>query len=318
MQHKWTVDRRQRIDVFLSLQAKIGSRAKAQKLLKAGYIALNGVPLKKASYVLSEGDNVAIIGALEEAHGAMHPADLPLSVLYEDDACMVVAKPAGVSMHPGAGMRKGTVTVLHGVAKLFEDRNIPFHPSSVLVHRLDKETTGCLLVAKSPDAHRKLQKQFQERAVQKQYLALVAGVPRLPRAMIDAPIGRSTSERTKMSVFSAGKLRSARTTYAILHVGKDSVCSLLLCYLLTGRTHQVRVHLASIGHPILGDTAYGTERSKAIEIAGVDTLCLHAWKLQFTAPSGQTVAVIAPLSSKFSDVLARLNFPKVKDAFPNA
>jgi len=160
---------------------------------------------------------------------------------------------------------------------------------------LDKETTGCLLIAKTEKAHTFLQKQFADRTVKKTYLALVAGVPSPPSAIIDAPIGRNLVNRTLMSIFKTRSSREAKTTYRTLEVRVN--CTLLECDLHTGRTHQIRVHLRSIGHPILGDSSYGTHESKKITKGlGINGLCLHAQKLSFNTLSHKRVDVEAPLS----------------------
>lgn len=282
----WTIEHPERLDSALMRAAAFPSRAEAQRCIEEGLIAVNGKAVKKPSTPLKIGDSVEITGERTMEESKIVPADLSFSILYEDKACMVIDKPAGVSVHPGAGMKKGEVTVLHGIAHLFKKKKISFHESSVLVHRLDKETTGCLLIAKTPDAHRILQKQFADRTVQKQYLALVAGVPSPAAAIIDAPIGRSSGDRTKMAVFHAVQSRrDAKTTYRTLAISSAKDAALLCCDLHTGRTHQVRVHLKTIEHPILGDEDYGTKSSR--DIAGkylIESLCLHAWKLKFRSP----------------------------------
>lgn len=207
---------------------------------------------------------------------------MPLPVLYEDDACLVIEKPAGIAVHPGTAMKEGEKTLLDDLRLLFKERSLPFFPEEVLVHRLDKGTTGCLLIAKTPEYHARFQEQFKDRAVKKTYLAIVHGVPKHPEATIDAPIGRSFSNTVKMGVIGVRKGREAQTTYRVIQQGQT--CALLECDLHTGRTHQVRVHLSSIGHPVLGDEKYGTNASKKFSQQNhITHLCLHAWKLGFTS-----------------------------------
>lgn len=282
----WIIGVPERLDNALMRLKAFPSRAEAQRNIEEGFIQLNGIVLTKASHMLKVGDVIEIIGSRKMEISTIDPVDLSFPVLYEDPACLVINKPAALSVHPGAGMKKGEVTVLHGIAYLFKTRKIPFHASSVLVHRLDKETTGCLLIAKTPNAHRDLQQQFASRSVEKQYLALVSGVPSPASAIIDAPIGRHSGDRTKMAVFHAVQSRrEAKTTYRTLAVSKAGDAALLSCDLHTGRTHQVRVHMKTIGHPILGDEDYATKSSR--ETAGkysIEGLCLHAWKLAFHSP----------------------------------
>ncbi len=300
---EWTVSFPERLDVFLASEGRMPSRARAQKAIENRCARVNGAIVTKTSHRLQEGDLVtlAITERVEDA--SIHPADLMLQVLYEDAVCMVLNKPAGIAVHPGAGMTPGEATLLNGIAFLFHERSIPFSTDSVLVHRLDKDTTGCLLVAKNPEAHIVLQKQFETRTVQKQYLAFVSGIPDVAAAVIDAPIGRSTANRTTMAVTGSAGSRDARTTYRVLET-KGQV-SLLLCDLHTGRTHQVRVHLSSIGHPVLGDGTYRNDLSERLaEQFEVRSLCLHAWKLSFTSPAdGREHEVTAPLPPSFERAL---------------
>lgn len=284
----WTVDRNVRLDRFLSEVAGI-SRVLAREQIEAGCVMVNGRLARKAALIVETGETVESTsnGSLATETRIEH-MDIALPVLYEDDACFVFDKPAGIPVHPGAGIPKDAPTVLHGIAKIFADRGIPFAASHVLVHRLDKDTTGCLLVAKTPDAHRVLQIQFEMRTVKKSYLALVYGIPRPPSAVIDAPIGRSTADRTKMTILGSAAAREAKTTYRTLGTGKQA--ALVTCDLHTGRTHQLRVHLSGIGHPILGDPSYGSSASDALtKDLGIDSLCLHAWRLSFQSPATQEV-----------------------------
>jgi 23S rRNA pseudouridine1911/1915/1917 synthase len=303
----WVISLPDRLDVFLSRAANLPSRGKAQEAIEAGRVTVNGNVVTKSACRLQEGDQVTLADAEDEdgesTEYSITSIPVTFDILWEDDDCFVIDKPAGIAVHPGAGMPPGEATVLHGIAALFETRKIPFSASSILVHRLDRETTGCLLIAKTPAAHVELQRQFAARTVQKQYLAIVAGVPSPAIAVIDAPIGRSLTERTKMGVERIGKSREARTTYKTLGAGAQS--ALLVCDLHTGRTHQVRVHLHAIGHPILGDGTYATILSERVtEELAVRSLCLHAWTLTFDPPSGaMRVTVTAPLPASFRQVL---------------
>ena len=290
-----------RLDAFLAEQAEGYSRARVQTAIENGCVSVNEHCVKKSSYKLQEGDEV-VFNPMEQSSEEilLEPFDLQLQVLYEDDDCFVVYKPAGIAVHPGTGMSPDEKTLLHGA------RFIAAHAE--LAHRLDKDTTGCLLFAKNDMAHTLLQQQFEKRTVEKQYLAIVAGVPDPPEAMIDAPIGRNVTERTKMSVLQTRASRDARTTYTTLQSSNAS--SLLLCNLHTGRTHQIRVHLHSIGHPLVGDTTYTNNASTDLAHSmSIDTICLHAWQLSFTSPTTQNrVHVCADIPPHFAQAASALGF----------
>ncbi len=296
---KWIVSFPDRLDAFLAKEGRTLSRAKAQEAIEKGLVMVNDEVTTKAAFRLQEGDTVEMEEREEAKVSNADPVDLHLPVLYEDDSCMIIDKPAGVAVHPGAGMGPDEKTLLNGIAFLFAERFLPFSGDSVLVHRLDRETTGCLLIAKTAEAHLFLQKQFEDRTVKKEYLALVAGVPDPLSAVIDASIGRSASDRTKMTIYGSGKSRTATTTYQTLQKTKDA--ALLVCELHTGRTHQIRVHLTSMGHPILGDGTYTNQLSDRVsDQYDIRELCLHAWKLTVATPdSKKPVSVTAPLPQGF-------------------
>lgn len=306
-----------RLDAFLAENCSDCSRGQLQKCIKAGDVQVNGTVQKKPSHQLQPDDVVAMADSAlanqqsNDDNIHIEAADLLLEVLYEDEACMVVNKPAGYAVHPGDGMSVDEKTILHGIAYLLEERAAPFVPGSTLVHRLDKDTTGCILVAKTVQAHAELQHQFKDRTVEKVYLALVAGVPKPATAMIDSPIGRNLTDRTRMSVLKTSVSRDAQTTYRTL--ASHSGASLLECDLHTGRTHQVRVHLHSIGHPILGDTTYTSSESNTLtKDFAVRSLCLHAYKLDFTSPaSGERITVQSKLPDTFISALEAAGMPDV-------
>jgi 23S rRNA pseudouridine1911/1915/1917 synthase len=284
------------------------SRTQAQRLIEEGAVTVKGITVKKASHRVWQGDTITVEDAAmkQEAESQLAPVDLHLKVLYEDAACMVIEKPVNVVVHPTIGVAKDTPTILHGAAFLFAERKIPFSEAGVLVHRLDRQTTGCLLLAKTIEAHAMLQKQFGSRTVQKTYLAIVAGVPSPAAATIDAPIGRHNTDRKKMAVFNAGKSRASKTTYTTLANSKDA--ALLACELHTGRTHQIRVHLSTVGHPVLGDETYANLKARSLDQKyGIRTVCLHAWKLTFNSPvSSKKVSVESPMPETMRAVLKKL------------
>ncbi|HLC75895.1 MAG TPA: RluA family pseudouridine synthase [Candidatus Peribacterales bacterium] len=277
------------------------SRSQAAKLIQEGCVFFNHKKMLKASKMVAPGSTVEIRERKVEAMAQktsphIHTIDLP--VLYEDAHCLVIHKPAGFTVHPSE--------TSHGQPTIIEILRAKHGNTLDLVHRLDKETTGCLLVSKDTNAHAKLQQQFVDRTVQKAYLAIVAGVPAEKSAMIEAPIGRSLVNRVKMSLFKTGESRDARTSYEVL----DSACgaSLLQCIIHTGRTHQIRVHLSAIRHPILGDTKYGSlESGKLSKEYGIASLCLHAQTLSFVSSAGKAVTVKAPLPNTFLESMEKFH-----------
>ncbi len=302
----WTADTARRLDLFLAAMEPAVTRARAQKLIERRAVSVNGKLITRSAHMVRAGDTVIVADVPLESNTVVTPVDLGLAVLYEDDACFVVAKPPDIAVHPGAGMAPGAVTLLSGIAWLYQERQLPFSSGHCLVHRLDKDTSGCLLVAKTPEAHHALQKQFEERTVQKTYLALVAGVPKDEAALIDAPMGRHGASRTRMAVIGASKTRDAQTSYRVLSASKQA--SLLEVALHTGRTHQARVHLRAINHPIVGDPTYHTDTSirlsRSLEAPRV---CLHAWKLMFTPPGAKkAVTVSTPLPADIAGILAKV------------
>lgn len=307
----WTVDASGRLDTFLAEKGAFVSRMKATEAVRSGLVTVNGRIARKGALVLAPGDTVVVShSSTPLSESLLSPIDLQLPILYEDDACIVIDKPAGVSVHPAPGVPKDAATILHAAAFLLKERSLPFSQSAVLVHRLDRDTTGCLLLAKNADAHALLQKQFADRSVDKRYLALVAGVPSPAAAVIDAPIARSTSDYKKMTVTNAGRdRRDARTTYRTLAVSAFGTATLLECELHTGRTHQIRVHLVSIGHPVLGDPTYHSRASTELaEHHRVQTLMLHAWKLAFRSPcSSRMTQIVAPPPHAFREAATALS-----------
>jgi 23S rRNA pseudouridine1911/1915/1917 synthase len=216
--------------------------------------------------------------------------DIPLNILYEDASLLVINKPSGLVIHPGAGNTDSTLVnaLLHHCSDLSGIGGVD-RPG--IVHRLDKETSGCVVVAKNDRAHQNLTRQFAGREIWKIYLAWVEGVPRHKRGRIEAPVGRHPIYRKKMAVMREGSGREARTDYAVRSMVGG--VSLLECRLFTGRTHQIRVHLKSVGHPVLGDSVYGKK-------GGHPRQMLHAWQLGFAHPeTGEWTECVAPWPEDF-------------------
>ncbi|MBV9392762.1 MAG: RluA family pseudouridine synthase [Verrucomicrobia bacterium] len=264
-------DSKQRLDLYATRKLASLSRSRIKDLIADGHILLNE-RISKPAQTVRTGDIVRYIERpLTQVYLA--PEDIRIGVLYEDDDLIVVDKPAGMIVHPGAGIDRGTVVnaLLHSCANL---SGIGGELRPGIIHRLDKETSGCLVVAKRDLAHKRLSAQFSSRKVRKYYLAFCIGHFVQQSGSIEAPIGRHPIDRKKMSVSIHG--RTALTKFWVLK--KLERRSLLLCRIFTGRTHQIRVHLKSIGHPIVGDKVYGKSPDH------YPRHLLHAWRIGFFHP----------------------------------
>lgn len=286
----------QRLDVALSSSEQFGrSRSFAQTMIDRGLVLLNGRP-PKASARIHQGDIIDFQIPPAEPMAA-EPESIPLDVAYEDADIIVINKPRGMVVHPAAGNRSGTL-VNALLARCPDLGAIADRVRPGIVHRLDKDTTGLLVVAKNEVALKDLQEQIKARRAKRTYLALVWGRPPA-RGAVDAPIGRDPSNRKRMAVVASG--RPARTTYEV--VERFDKHSLLRVTLDTGRTHQIRVHMSHIGHPVAGDPVYG-HRKRELDIGGQ---ALHAAELRIEHPATHVPLVFsAPLPADFDAVLAEL------------
>jgi 23S rRNA pseudouridine1911/1915/1917 synthase len=288
---------RLRLDRFLAAQLERYSRARVQHLIRAGFVRRNGAPARPRD-LISAGDEIELTEPPVEKIDHQ-PEAIPLEVLFEDGDLIVINKPAGLVVHPGAGHRGHTLVnaLLYHCPTL---SGIGGKERPGIVHRLDKETSGCLVVAKNDQAHRGLSIQFAARTVEKIYLALVAGKLRKGAGLIETLIGRHPVHRQRMSARSP-RGRTAKTEYRVLQSSEDA--SLVECKLLTGRTHQVRVHLHHIGHPVLGDKVYAPRLAK-----NYPRQMLHAWKLGFHHPrTSEWKTFTAPLPNEFDSALRLVN-----------
>jgi 23S rRNA pseudouridine1911/1915/1917 synthase len=271
-------------------------------------VQIDGRPTR-ASARLTSGQVVSVT-IPAPAPAAPSPEDIPLSVVYDDAQLLVVDKPAGLTVHPGAGRSSGTLVnaLLHRVEGLSGIGGV-VRPG--IVHRLDRGTSGLLVVAKDDATHRDLARQFASRTVEKEYLAVVLGVPARREATIDAPIGRDPVHRMKMST-RAPRGRAARSSYSV--VESLDGAALVRVRIHTGRTHQIRVHLASIGHPVAGDATYGGTRpapsrraSSRAALRALDRPALHAARLTFSHPkSGERISFTSPLPPDLEALLGAL------------
>jgi len=257
------VEKRERIDKFLTNQIENSSRSKIEKLIESGLVLVNGQTVKP-SHRISPGEKI-VVKIPKEPRPELTAELIPLDIVYEDDYLLVVNKPAGMVTHPGHGNYTGTLVnaLLYHCSKLSKVNVSGGEVRPGIVHRLDKDTSGLLVVAKDDETHRHLAKQFFHKTVDREYWAIVWGHFNSTRGVIETELGRSKSDRTKFTVVKGGKL--AITEYEVLE--KFDFLSLVKLKLKTGRTHQIRVHLAYIGHPVFGDPTYGGRR---IAWGGID------------------------------------------------
>jgi 23S rRNA pseudouridine1911/1915/1917 synthase len=293
----------ERIDRVVAMLTSC-SRSEAGTLVDTGQVEVGGVTATSRSAKVRAGDVVAIdVPDREAARRLVPEPGIELPVVYEDDDLLVVDKPAGLVVHPGAGQPTGTL--VHGLlARYPEVIDVGVDPSRPgIVHRLDKGTTGLLLVARSQPAYEALVAALAARTVHRRYRALAWGEVRSATGLIDAPIGRSAREPTRMAVALTGK--PARTRYQVLAgYTEPVVVTQLACTLETGRTHQIRVHLSSIGHPVVGDLRYGGARQSL----AMDRPFLHAELLELAHPiTGAEMRFESPLPEDLQAVLARLS-----------
>jgi len=291
----------QRVDIALAAVYPDLSRAQWQRLIKEGVVLVDGRPVK-ASFRL-EAITPVVANLPEVTETELLPEAIPLDIRYEDEDFLVVNKPAGMVVHPAAGHERGTL-VNAVLAHCPDLPGIGGEKRPGIVHRLDKETSGLIIVAKHDKALRHLQKQFKARTVSKSYLALVEGHIQPPQATIDAPIGRDPRQRKRMAVIrpgSSARSRESQTVYTLLRSYDDF--SLVECQPLTGRTHQIRVHLAFAGYPIVGDTVYGPRKPRL----PLQRHFLHAAKLVIQRPSdNQPLALEAELPAELQAILHQL------------
>ncbi len=288
----------ERIDRYLSQHLSDVSRSRIQQLIEQGLVQINDKVCTSKKITVQTGDRISL--TIPDAKPLdLQPEAIPLDILYEDDSLIIINKPAGLVVHPAAGHESGTLVN----ALLAHCRNLAGiggvqRPG--IVHRLDKDTTGAIAIAKTDQAHQHLQAQLKAKTAQREYLGVVYGAPSADNGTIDQPIGRHLVDRKKMTILPVDKGgRSATTHWQV----KERLGNYTLMHfqLETGRTHQIRVHSAYMGHPIVGDPVYGRGRSVGVNLPGQ---ALHAWRLRLQHPvSGDCIEAIAPLPLAFNKLL---------------
>ena len=289
-----------RLDQALARLAPEYSRSRLQSWIRDERVRLDGGSCNGRQKVWG-GESIHIEAAADPSETGHAPQEIALCVLFEDDFLLVINKPAGLVVHPGSGNREGTLLN----ALLHHDPELASIPRAGIVHRLDKETSGLMVVAKTLESQTNLVRQLQARSVKRQYFALVHG-GLTKDGTVDAPIGRHPTQRTKMAVVEKGK--EARTHYKVIR--SFSGCTLLECALESGRTHQIRVHMQHIGHPLVGDPVYGKKPASsqnAALLAAFPRQALHAKRLAFLHPeSGDPMAFECPIPEDMAHLLAQL------------
>ncbi|MBW4654001.1 MAG: RluA family pseudouridine synthase [Kaiparowitsia implicata GSE-PSE-MK54-09C] len=290
-----------RLDQYVASQVPNVSRAHVQRLIEQGQVQVNGAVCESKKAEVKVGDRIVLILPPAQPLDVL-PEEIPLDVLYEDDQLLILNKPAGMVVHPSPGHNRGTL-VNALLAHCPDLQGIGGVQRPGIVHRLDKDTTGAIAIAKTDLAHQHLQAQFKTKTARRTYLAVVYGAPSADQGTVDAPVGRHPVDRKKMAIVPEDRGgRRAITHWQVLErLGNYSV---LQFDLETGRTHQIRVHSAHVGHPVVGDPVYGSGRTLGVNLPGQ---ALHAWKLRLQHPRTQGwIEAIAPLPTQFSTLILKL------------
>lgn len=307
------VDEGKRIDSFLAEKLKT-SRSQVQKIISGKKVKVGGNAVSK-SYQLSGGESISVDDtSVEDTQSGIEPQKIDLNILYEDKYLLVISKKAGMVTHPGPGTGRDTLVN----ALLYHFKNLSMYSGrerAGIVHRLDRDTSGLLIIAKDNETHRLLSEKFKNREIKKTYTALVAGNFKEKEGKIIFPVGRSATDRKKMGV-SLQKGREAETGFSIVE-SFGNLASLIKVFPRTGRTHQIRVHFSYIGHPIIGDKVYGNKESNIVAArAGLKRQFLHASRIEFTHPvSGEEVDISDEIAPDLKESLESLRVPEGSAGF---
>lgn len=326
MENKFNVEElKTRLDKYLAKKMPAVSRSQIQRDIEAGSVLVNGEKVLESKHVVRLGDSIKyqVLSGKEETQ-KIRPTNTPLRVLYNDKGLLVIDKPAGMVVHPGAGFKGETLAS----ALLYQFKNIHLvgeeHRPGI-VHRLDKDTSGVILVASGLEMYEHLKNAFAERKIKKEYIALVQGKMEKPQGIINTPIGKSTHDFRKQTAKGAQDPKEAVTEYKVLEYlssekserrskgtpetsGVDNY-TLILVKLHTGRTHQIRVHMQSVGHPLMGDELYGGKKS---HLSGLNRQFLHAKKIEVRLPDGTWIEAESEFPDDLKEVLIKLNSKIVK------
>jgi 23S rRNA pseudouridine1911/1915/1917 synthase len=287
-----------RIDKLISELMDSLSRSYIKKLIDDNKVKCNGKDIK-ASFIVSEGDEIEMeIPPLQVPE--IVPQDIPIDILYEDDDILIVNKPKDMVVHPAAGHYEGTLVnaVMYHCKDNLSGINGVMRPG--IVHRIDKDTTGSVIICKNDNSHQKIAEQLKEHSINRVYHAICYGIIEEDEGDVDQSIGRSATDRKKMAVVKSGG-KNAFTHYRVLKRFEEDKLTYIECRLKTGRTHQIRVHMAHIGHPLLGDEVYASGRKSRFKLNGQ---CLHAKTIGFVHPvSGEYIEIDAPLPEYFSHLI---------------
>jgi 23S rRNA pseudouridine1911/1915/1917 synthase len=296
-----------RLDRALAAAVPTMSRERLKSLIRSGALAAGGRAVRDPATKVKGDENFRLV-VPDPAPAHNVPQDIPLAIVFEDEHLLVIDKPAGMVVHPAAGNRDGTLVnaLLHYCAGKLSGIGGVARPG--IVHRIDKDTSGLLVIAKTDVAHEGLAKQFAAHSIDRRYLAIVSGVPKTEQGTIDAPLARSAANRKKIAIVHGSRGKRAVTHWKRLKASKDS--ALVECRLETGRTHQVRVHMASIGHPLVGDPVYGRSgktRGKLLKMLGFNRQALHAAELGFVHPvTRRRLSFASPMPSDMQELMAAL------------
>lgn len=299
-----------RLDKFLSSNMEGVSRGQIQKHIEQGLVTVNGEQVLESKQVVRINDKVVYNFQTKQES---LPKNIPIKTLYNNHGLLIIDKPPGIAVHPGSGFTGDSLT--QGLLYHFKDIKIVGEEDRPgIVHRLDKDTSGVMLVALKPDMYDYLKKAFAEHTIKKEYIALVRGNLESPHGIINTPIGKSKTDFRKISTSNVIKAKEALTEYWVIeHLGGTGSYldeyTLIKVQLHTGRTHQIRVHFSSLGYPVLGDSLYGTKKNG---VKGLERQFLHASSIEVKLPNGETVEVKSKLPEDLREVLAKLGSKKLK------
>lgn len=312
MEYKFkTEEFKTRLDKYLAIRLKTISRSQIQRDIEAGLVLVNGVVVKVAKFVVRLGDKIIYHQSeIQNQKFGIEATNTPLKVLYNNHGLLIIDKPAGMVVHPGAGFKGETLAsaLLYNFADIAV---VGEEHRPGIVHRLDKDTSGVILVAKTKEMYEFLKDAFAERKIKKEYLALVSGLLEKRQGFIELPIGKSKMDFRKQTTRDPIEAKEALTEYRVLEemaLGIDKY-SLILVKLHTGRTHQIRVHFSSLGHPLMGDELYG---GKKVKLEGLNRQFLHAKKIEVRLPNKTWIEAESELAPDLKQVLKNLDSKIVK------